>query len=327
MRRVVVLLLVAAIGAWAAWRSGDLPPQDEFAAAAAATGAPYESRRVALPNGVDLHVAFAGPEDGPPVVLIHGFPEFWYSWRRQMAGLAEASYRVAAPDLRGYNRSSKPRGREAYTLEAYASDIVALMDAEGWDSACLAGHDVGAAVLWTLAYNHPGRVKQAVAFNVAPPPALADAVAAGGKSVGWYRTFFRLPFLPELALRAGGYAVLGRSMQKGATPGAFTDEDVALYKAAWARDGAMSTMLGLYRADGLTPPWPKSAPPAPSSLVVVKGDPYLPVAAIGPARSYLGADNVEVWEEGGHWTLQEQPDRSLAVMLRACRQPDQSTGQ
>lgn len=314
----VLLVIIAALFAagWLAWSSGDLATQDEFAAASRQTGTDVDSRIVALSTGVDLHVVFAGPEDGEPVILLHGFPEFWYAWRRQIAALAEAGYRVAAPDLRGYNRSSKPKGREEYTLSAYASDIVALMDAEGWDDAYVAGHDVGAAVLWTLAYDHPDRVRKAVSFNIAPPPALADAMAAGGESVGWYRTFFRLPFLPELALRAGGYAILGQSIQKDAAPGAFTDEDIALYKAAWARDGAISTMLGFYRADGLTTDWPKRAPAAPAHLVIVRGDPYLPVAAIEPAKAYLGAENVEVWDEGGHWALQEQTDRTVEVMRR-----------
>src|SRR3954453_7635479 len=97
------------------------------------------------PNGVALHVAEAGPDDGPLVVLLHGFPEFWYGWRHQIGVLAAAGYHVLAPDQRGYNLSEKPRALRAYALDRLAADVVGLIAARGYDRAAVVGHDWGAA--------------------------------------------------------------------------------------------------------------------------------------------------------------------------------------
>src|SRR6478609_8482047 len=97
---------------------------------------------------VRLHVAEAGPEDGPLVILLHGFPEFWYGWRHQIGALTEAGYRVMAPDQRGYNRSDKPKDVASYRLETLVDDVVGLIDAVGRDRAAIIGHDWGGIVAW-----------------------------------------------------------------------------------------------------------------------------------------------------------------------------------
>ena len=99
-------------------------------------------------NGVALHVAQAGPADGSPVILLHGFPEYWGGWAKQIPALAAAGYRVWAPDQRGYNLSSKPAGVRAYDIDALARDVVGLIDATGREKVLLVGHDWGAAVAW-----------------------------------------------------------------------------------------------------------------------------------------------------------------------------------
>ncbi len=315
MRKLLVFwgILIALI--WFGWSSGDRALVDELAVATAETGVAYESVLVEGAEGIELHVVFAGPKDGPPVILIHGFPEFWYSWRKQIAALANAGYRVAAPDLRGYNRSDKPTGRDAYRLETYAADIIALMDGQGWAKANVAGHDVGAAVTWTLAYDHPERLNKVMVFNIAPFGALEEAYEAGAKSVSWYRAFFRTPFLPELALRSGGYHVLGKQLKEGSAPGAFSDQDVTIYKAAWARDNAISTMLGFYRADGLDGPAPRQGPDVPARLILASEEAFVPKEAEAPARRYLGDDNVTVWQGVSHWSLQEKPQETATAMI------------
>src|SRR5436305_8158509 len=99
-------------------------------------------------NGITLNVAEAGPVDGPPAILLHGFPEFWYGWRHQIGALAGAGYRVMAPDQRGYNRSDKPKGVASYRLEALVDDLVGLVDSTGRDRASVIGHDWGGVVAW-----------------------------------------------------------------------------------------------------------------------------------------------------------------------------------
>ena len=299
----------------AIWHTGNLDPVDEIEIARKEHNFPFESQTIPGSDGVDLHVVLAGPKDGTPVVLIHGFPEFWFSWRQQIVALAEAGYRVAAPDLRGYNRSDKPKGQAKYALAACAADIVALIDAQGWARANIAGHDVGATIAWTLIYDHPERINKAVVFNVAPLAALADATAAGATSVSWYRTAFRIPLLPELALRAGGYRTLANTMMRDAKEGAFSERDIKIYKSSWARENAISKMLGFYRAYGLDGDFNRffAKAPVPSLFVGVGKDPYLPLEATEAARKYV--DRVEFWPEVSHWILQEEPARTSALMI------------
>ena len=116
-------------------------------------------------NGIRLNVVQAGPEDGPLLILLHGFPEFSYGWRKQIPFLAGAGYRVWAPDQRGYNISDKPEGIAAYTLDKLAADVVGLIDASGEERVFLVGHDWGAAVAWWVAAVYPERLAKLVILN------------------------------------------------------------------------------------------------------------------------------------------------------------------
>ncbi len=130
-------------------------------------------------DGVKLHYAALG--DGPLVVMIHGFPDFWYTWRNQMPALAGAGYRVAAVDLRGYNASDKPQGVERYAMPLLVGDIAAVVRAEGRRTATIIGHDWGAAIAWQVAMHLPEMVEQLVILNVPHPRGLARELAASGQ--------------------------------------------------------------------------------------------------------------------------------------------------
>ena len=116
-------------------------------------------------NGIRLHVAQAGPREGPLVILLHGFPEFSYAWKQQIPFLASAGYRVWAPDQRGYNLSEKPDGIAAYNLDELAADVIGLIDAAGQNKVVLVGHDWGAAVAWWAAVKYPDRLSKLVVMN------------------------------------------------------------------------------------------------------------------------------------------------------------------
>ena len=116
-------------------------------------------------NGVRLHAVAAGPSDGPLVILLHGFPEFWYGWRHQIEPLAAAGFRVLVPDQRGYNLSSKPEGLRAYTLDVLADDVLGLATALGQSTFSIVGHDWGGALAWHLAARNPDRISRAVILN------------------------------------------------------------------------------------------------------------------------------------------------------------------
>jgi epoxide hydrolase 4 len=148
-----------------------------------------------------LHYVEAG--EGPLVVLLHGFPEFWYGWRFQIPALAAAGFRVVAPDMRGYNLSSRPSGVEAYDVDRLAGDIRDLIHQRGADSAWLAGHDWGAGVAWAVAMNHPEVVRRLAILNLPHPRRLLTALRNPRQlAKSWYMLFFQLPRLPERAVRA-----------------------------------------------------------------------------------------------------------------------------
>lgn len=202
-------------------------------------------------NGIRLHVVTAGPSEGKPVLLLHGFPEFWFGWRRQIPALARAGYRVIAPDQRGYNLSDKPKGVKSYRLEALVADTLGLMDAFGYEQVNLVGHDWGAAVAWTFAIKHPERLRKLAILNVPHPAVMLNFLRRGDPEQwrrSWYIFAFQLPFLPEALLRAQNYRNLERALRGSGKIHTFSKQDVAEYKKAWSQPGAVTAMLNWYRA-------------------------------------------------------------------------------
>ena len=201
-------------------------------------------------HGITLHAVTAGPADGPLVILLHGFPEFWYGWWRQIAPLAASGLRVVVPDQRGYNLSDKPAGVAPYRLDTLADDVLGLADALGHERFAVVGHDWGAAVAWHVASRSPERVTRAAILNAPHPATLRQYARAHLRQAlkSWYVAYFQLPFLPELGLRAGGFRGLRRALQRTSRPRTFTDEDFRHYREAWAQPGALTAMLNWYRA-------------------------------------------------------------------------------
>jgi epoxide hydrolase 4 len=207
----------------------------------------FETAYFDLP-GLRMHAAVAGPDDGPLVILLHGFPEFWYGWHRQIGPLAEAGFRVVVPDQRGYNLTGKTPPFDTRTL---AADVVHLIEACGHRDALVAGHDWGALVAWTLAGLHPERVRRLAVLNVPHPSAASQEILGGNLRQilkSWYILFFQLPFLPELLLSRHDHALLRAAMKASADLSTFSEVDLDRYLTAWAQPEALSAMLGWYRA-------------------------------------------------------------------------------
>ena len=201
-------------------------------------------------NGVRLHVAQAGPADGPLLILLHGFPEFWYGWRRQIGPLAEAGFRVVVPDQRGYNLSEKPDGVNAYAIELLARDVTGLIEALGRQQAYLAGHDWGAAVAWHSAARYPERIQKLVILNVPHPAVMIDMLQRSPRQLlkSWYIFFFQLRGLTEWLLRRGDYSGLVNMLKGSAKEGTFSAQDLEAYRTAYRQPGALTGMLNWYRA-------------------------------------------------------------------------------
>jgi pimeloyl-ACP methyl ester carboxylesterase len=201
-------------------------------------------------NGVKLHVKEAGPEDGPMILFLHGFPEFWYAWRKQIGYFAEKGYLAVAPDQRGYNLSDKPKGIEAYKLDELAKDAVGLIDAYRRDKIFLVGHDWGASVSWWTALKYPERLKKLVIMNVPHPKVMGTNLLRNPKQIqkSWYIFFFQLPMAAEKLAESNNYEWPLDMIRESSRPGAFTPEELEKYREAFAKPGAFSAMVNWYRA-------------------------------------------------------------------------------
>lgn len=277
----------------------------------------HEALRIAT-NGVSLHVVAAGPPDRRLVVLLHGFPEFWYGWRRQIAPLAAAGFRVVAPDQRGYNLSDKPQGVVAYRLDTLAGDIIGLADALGHQRFAVVGHDWGAVVAWHLASRHPDRIERAAILNGPHPATMLGHIRRHPRQAlkSWYIGFFQLPLLPEFSLSAGNFRMLRRTLARTAMPGGFVPEDWPLYQTAWGRPGALTAMLNWYRA------LPYSLRSAAASRIRVpvrilwgERDAFLASSLAESAAALCDAAEITHLPDNSHWVQHEDPGRINALLI------------
>ena len=201
--------------------------------------------------------------EGPLVVLLHGFPEFWYSWRHQIPVLAKAGFHVVAPDMRGYNLSERPRDWRRYDADVLAQDIAGLIGHLGEGPAYLAGHDWGAVIAYQTAMRHPELLRKLAILNVPH----TERMLAGFRTLrqlrkSWYMFFFQIPRLPEYLLARDNFSFAKRSLRAD-SPGAFSDADLERYAQAWAQPGALTGMVNYYRAAlrrSPAPRWHSSCP-------------------------------------------------------------------
>jgi pimeloyl-ACP methyl ester carboxylesterase len=202
-------------------------------------------------GGTRLHYAIAGEGD-ELVLLLHGFPECWYSWRHQLPALSER-YTVVAPDLRGYNLSDKPKGVSSYRIDELADDVIGLIHHFRREKAAVIGHDWGAAIAWHIGFEHPQYLSKLGAFQVPPPSILKRNYSLRQFAASWYMLFFQLPYLPEFLLGLNDFALLRRALKETtAERGIIGDSDIDTYKKAWSEPGALTTMLNYYRANVLS---------------------------------------------------------------------------
>src|ERR1700712_3197638 len=212
-------------------------------------------------NGLSLHVVEAGPADGPLLILLHGFPEFWWAWRNQMTPFAESGYHVVVPDQRGYNSSDAPQEISSYRLDKLVDDVIALADHYGAETFHLAGHDWGGIVAWGVAASHAHRLTRLIIMDAPHPDLWAkDALLHPTQAIrSTYVAFFQLPWLPETVLGALDFAALSTMMASTAKPATFKPADLERYVAAWRHEGSLTGMLNYY---GALRERTKSDPPA-----------------------------------------------------------------
>jgi epoxide hydrolase 4 len=284
-----------------------------------ASMAGWSERVTPLRTGVDLHLVEAG--EGEPVVLLHGFPEFWYSWRAQIPALAAAGHHVLAPDLRGYNLSSRPSGISNYSIDALGDDVIALIEQLD-TSVALVGHDWGGVIAWRIASRRPELLRRLVVINIPHPRALRRALRSPLQWVRFgYLLFFQLPILPELLLRAGNYRLLRTTLRRLIrNERALSPAAMEHYLAAWSRPGALRAMLDYYRALLRRTPrqQAKRAAPdgaVPTLLVWGAGEPVFRGRAFRWSAELAPEVRLVRVENAGHFAHQDQPERVNELLI------------
>ncbi len=275
----------------------------------------YSDKFVDLTD-VRLHYVEAG--DGPLVVLLHGFPDFWYSWRHQIPALAEAGFRVIAPDMRGYNLSDKPRGTRHYSLDRLATDVVELIAALGEERASVVGHDWGGVVAWAAAAWHPDAVDKLAILNAPHPDDYRRGLAHPKQFLkSWYTAFFQLPGAPA-ALKARDFSALKKALSGTATPRAFTGDDLARYREAWSEPRAIDCGLAYYRA---ATRWTfgrnTGLPTVRGPVLIIWGerDASLEPLFATPPRELVQDLRVEVLADATHWVHMDDPEQVNQLLL------------
>lgn len=275
-------------------------------------------------NGLRLHSVVAGPETGPLVVMLHGFPENWTAWRHSFRPLVEAGYRVMALDQRGYNLSDKPAGVHNYRLDALAADIRELVRMSGRGKAIVVGHDWGGAVAWQVAMEYPEVVEKLVIMNSPHPAAFMREIKENPAQQrrSWYLFFFQLPWLPELLLGQSPLDTARIFFRLGAVnQTAYSSYDLHVLAASMSQPGALTAMLNYnralfrYRPAGVT----KAID---ASTLVIWGEADL---TLGKSLTY----GLEQWvphvkihylPDCGHWVQNEAPEQVNEKLLAFLRE-------
>ncbi|MEJ5185536.1 MAG: alpha/beta hydrolase [Candidatus Geothermincolales bacterium] len=270
-------------------------------------------------NNLRMHCVVAG--SGPTVLLLHGFPEFWYSWRHQIPVLA-TSYRVIVPDLRGYNQTEKPKGVGQYSMGVLLEDIEGLIQEHTDGKVTLVGHDWGGGLAWTFAAYYPHLVKGLAVLNCPPPPLLAKKILTDPRQRkrSRYIYFFQLPLIPELYIARRDYEFIERLFRGWAVDkSAFTDYDIRRYKEAAAKPGALTAALNYYRASFrrilLAPPSkalsriPSLRVTCPTLVIWGMEDRAFHPSLLDEIPDYVsGPFQLRTIERCSHWVQQERPD-------------------
>jgi len=271
-------------------------------------------------NGIQLHVVMAGPQSGPPVVLLHGFPENWRCWIRQLPALVSAGCRVIIPDQRGYNLSDKPKGIYSYRIEELTRDILGLIDELEYEKVNLIGHDFGALVAWMLAVKHPERLHRLGIINVPHPAVMWRFLRRDFEQMrrSWYALFFQLPWLPEIILSLGSWRITTSGMRRSGRPNAFTHDDIEKYKESWSQPGAMTAMLNWYRAAARYRPEVTDDMQVAVRTLILWGvnDVALSRRMARPSLDYCEEGNLIFFPDATHWVQREDADEVNKHLLK-----------
>ncbi|QCR22217.1 alpha/beta fold hydrolase [Pontibacter sp. SGAir0037] len=260
---------------------------------------------------IGLHVVEAGDSKNDTIIFLHGFPEHWYGWHKQLRFFAEKGYHVVVPDQRGYNLSSKPSDVQEYTLEKLTGDIVKLIAQLQKQQVILVGHDWGGAVAWAMGMHFPHLLQKLVILNMPHPAVMEENLQKNPSQMlkSWYTGFFQAPFLPEKTAEAFDFKFLVKSMTGTAREGAFTEEDLVAYKEAWQQPNAIEAMINWYRAYKYSSLFIDKEVETPTLLIWGKNDATLGQEMAEPSIGKCPNGKLEFLNNATHWLHHEEPAR------------------
>ena len=268
-----------------------------------------------LTNGIKLHTVLAGPPGGKPVFLLHGFPEAWFGWEKQIEPLVNAGFRVIVPDQRGYNLSDKPIGVDQYQMKVLVDDILGLADKLGYEQFHLAGHDFGAMVGWSLALREPGRVKRLVIANVPHPAVFKSYLRSHPIQMlkSWYAFFFQIPGLSEKLVSASNWKFMTSAM-----PDYFSEGELNRYREAWRQPGAITGMINWYRATfGSSKSTRTSNTIQPPTLIIWgKKDPHLSHQMAPLSLEYCQDGKLVYFKDATHWVQHDKASEVSQLLIQ-----------
>ncbi|MEA5598007.1 alpha/beta hydrolase [Rivularia sp. UHCC 0363] len=259
-------------------------------------------------NGVNLHYVTQG--SGPLMLMLHGFPEFWYSWRHQIPEFAK-DFKVVAPDLRGYNDSEKPASQSAYKMSELVRDVEGIIRGLGYEKCVLVGHDWGGGIAWNFAYAHPEMVERLIIMNCPHFAKFSQGLRTPQQLLrSWYMFFFQLPVIPELFLQSQDYQFIENAFKGMAiNKSAFSKEDIDAYKDAAAKRGALSAMINYYRnllgSTMFNQNW--SILEVPTLMIWGEEDTALGKELTYGTEAYVKDFQIKYIPNCSHWVQQEQP--------------------
>jgi pimeloyl-ACP methyl ester carboxylesterase len=265
----------------------------------------------AVVNGIDIHYAESG--SGELVIFLHGFPEFWYAWRKPLEDVGSSCHAVAV-DMRGYNLSSKPEGTKPYRASEVAKDIIALADHFGAKKFSVVGHDWGGVIAWRVASEYPERIDKLIVIN-APHPAIMKRELRNNprqRRASAYILFMRLPGASRM-LSAFDFKRLRPLLDRGVRNGYFDQSDVAAYLRAWSRPGAMRASVAYYKAIDLFAEL-RSRSTANAHRIVVptlviwgERDRYLLPGNLDGLEQFVENLTIHRVPDASHWIVHEEP--------------------
>jgi pimeloyl-ACP methyl ester carboxylesterase len=263
-----------------------------------------------------LHCVEYGPPKGKLVVLLHGFPEFWWSWRHQLRALGDAGFHAVAPDMRGYNLSDKPHGVRAYRIQHLAADVARLVQAYGAERAHVVGHDWGGAVAWAFAMQHPERLERLAILSAPHPREMLKGFRRLEQlKKSWYMFFFQLPRVPEKWVSAADF----KNVRKTFRADGMADREIDRYVDALKHPGAITAAINYYRA-ALRAVATRKLPDfrridAPVLVLWGARDRYLGKELARPDPNWVSNVRVEMFPDATHWLQHDVPEKVNSQLI------------